>query len=467
MSGQLAPILIAAVALTFAGFQWRRRTGTRAGRDAPLRRAVQAAGDRGAPVLGVVGLVAGREIRQRLRGRTFRVATVLFLLGVAAAIVIPVATGGKPHTEQVGVVGTPSPTLSTAITAAATSVHTSSHLVIEADPASAEQALRSRKIDVAVISANRLVVNKPVAAGNTGTNAQFVYALAQILGAVNAERDAGLTAEQATRLAQGKPLSILALQPNHVSSSARNTATIGVIVLFLMLSQYLSWTLIGVMEEKSSRVVEVLLSTVRPLQLLTGKVLGIAAVVFAQAAVVTAFAFALAEAVGPNLLHGTAPLVLLSALLWLLLGYGFYCWLYAAAGATVERLDQVQALAIPLALPMITGYILSITVVSSGTAPTYFQVLAYLPRTAPFAMTTLVGLGAVTWWQFLISAALTVASAIVLARLAATIYRRAILRTGRRISLRELITHPKRWEPKPHSSACASSTPLAAGGSTS
>lgn len=64
------------------------------------------------------------------------------------------------------------------------------------------------------------------------------------------------------------------------SATARNTATVGVIALFLMLSQYLTWTLFGVMEEKSSRVVEVLLSTVRPLQLLTGKVLGIAIVVF-------------------------------------------------------------------------------------------------------------------------------------------------------------------------------------------
>ncbi|MEO6500792.1 MAG: ABC transporter permease [Jatrophihabitantaceae bacterium] len=442
MSSDLRPILIAAAALTFLAVLWRpRRRRARTGQDGPSRwRLLTPA--REYPILGMVGLVAGREIRQRLRGRTFRVATALILLGVTAAIVIPIATRGKPHTEQVGIVGNSTSALRTAITAAATAVNTHSGVQTEADLASAEQALRSGKIDVAVIDASRLVVHKPIAAGDSGTRAQFVRALAQNMGMAEAERDAGLTAEQAARLARSNPLPVRALQTDHVNTAARGTATIAVIVLFLMLTQYLSWTLMGVMEEKSSRVVEVLLSTVRPLHMLTGKVLGIAAVVFAQAAVVAGYAFALATAVGSDLLQGSAPLVLLSALLWLLLGYGFYCWLYAAAGATVERQEQVQALAIPLALPMTAGYILSLTVAASGAAPTYFKALAYIPPTAPFAMTTLVGLGAVTWWQFILSAALTAASAVALARLAATIYRRAILRTGRRTPLRQLIRTP-------------------------
>ena len=65
--------------------------------------------------------------------------------------------------------------------------------------------------------------------------------------------------------------------------------------------------------------------------------------------------------------------------------------------------------------------------------------LAYLPPSAPFAMTTLVGLGEVGWWQFVLSAAITIVSAYGVARLAATVYRRAILRTGKRVPLRDLI----------------------------
>src|ERR1035437_10214641 len=126
-----------------------------------------------------------------------------------------------------------------------------------------------------------------------------------------------------------------------------------------MLSQYNTWTLIGVMEEKSSRVIEVLLSAIRPIQLLTGKVLGIGLVALAQASLIVAFALALSKVVGSNLTHGTAPLVLASTLVWFVLGYACCRPVDALAGAMSEREDQVQSLALPLSLPMIFGYIMA------------------------------------------------------------------------------------------------------------
>lgn len=392
---------------------------------------------------GVIGLVAEREIRQRLRGRVFRVATALLLIGVAAAIVIPVATKGKSHPQQLGVVGVLTPALRHAIAAAATDARTGVHVVAERDLAAAKDALRSGRIDVALVGGGRLVVKRAVGSSDTTATARFARDLAQVLGVNRAVQAAGLTAAQRARLARAAPLPIVALQPERTTNAARTTSTFGLIVLFILLTQYLSWTLIGVMEEKSSRVVEVLLAAVRPLQLLAGKVLGIGVVVFAQATIVAAFALLLGRAVGSDVLHGSSPLVLLSVVLWLLLGYAFYSWLYAAAGSMAERQDQVQSLAIPLTLPLIAGYILGITVASTGNpAPTYFEVLAYLPPTAPFAMTTLVGLGAVTWWQFALSVAVTAGSVVAVARLAAGVYRRAILRTGRRVRFREIVSGP-------------------------
>jgi len=205
-----------------------------------------------------------------------------------------------------------------------------------------------------------------------------------------------------------------------------------------MLSQYNTWILMGVMEEKSSRVIEVLLSSVRPIQLLTGKVLGIGIVALAQASLIVAFALALSKAVGSSLLHGSAPLVVVSTLVWLVLGYSFYCWVYAAAGSMIERQDQVQSLVLPLSLPMIFGYIMALTGASSGSPSLLLKVLAFLPPTAPFTMPVLVGFGAVTWWAFLVSAAISVLCTVGIARLAATVYRRAILRTGSRVRLREV-----------------------------
>jgi ABC-2 type transport system permease protein len=194
----------------------------------------------------------------------------------------------------------------------------------------------------------------------------------------------------------------------------------------------------GVMQEKASRVVEVLLATVRPIQLLGGKVLGIGLVAMGQAGLIVAVALIVGAAVGSDLLHGTAPLVLASQLLWLLLGYAFYCWVYAAAGSMAERQDQVQTLVLPLSLPIVLGYVLSITAASSGSASVFFKVLAYLPPTAPFAMPVLVGLGDVTWWQFVASVLISLAGTALMAWAAAGVYQRAVLQSGQRVSLRQV-----------------------------
>jgi ABC-2 type transport system permease protein len=193
------------------------------------------------------------------------------------------------------------------------------------------------------------------------------------------------------------------------------------------------------MEEKASRVVEVLLAAVRPIQLLAGKVIGIGAVALAQAIALVVFALVLAAAVGSNLVHGTAPHVLVATLVWLVLGYAFYSWVYAAAGSTAERQDQVQSLALPLSAPLIFGYLVSLVGVSSGHPSALVKVLAYLPPTAPFAMPTLVGFGEATWWQFLLSVVISLVCTFFVALVAAGVYRRAVLRTGGRVRIRELI----------------------------
>jgi ABC-2 type transport system permease protein len=223
--------------------------------------------------------------------------------------------------------------------------------------------------------------------------------------------------------------------------TANGTSLFGVILLFVMLSQYDTWILIGVMQEKSSRVVEVLLATVRPIQLLGGKVLGIGLVALGQATVIVGFALILAAAVGSDLLHGSAPLVLVCQFLWLVLGYAFYCWVYAAGGSTAERQDQVQTLAFPLSIPILVGYIFSLTVAGSGNADLLYKILAYLPPTAPFCMPVLVSLHLVTWWEFVGSVLITLAATVGMAVFAARIYGRAVLRTGGRVRIRDLLRH--------------------------
>jgi ABC-2 type transport system permease protein len=309
-----------------------------------------------------------------------------------------------------------------------------------ADRRAAEQAVRSGRVDLVVDHGSSVIVAKAVTADDTSDTARLARALASTLGVQNAITRAGLSAQQVHDLLSARPVPIAALQrPTAAAPVNQAAATVGIIVLFILLSQYLTWTLVGVMEEKSNRVVEVLLAAVRPVQLLTGKLVGIGATVFAQAALIAAVALGVGAAVGADALHSPSPALLAGTVVWLFLGYAFLSWVYAAAGSLVERQDQVQSLAIPLVLPLVVGYVSAISAVAGGRPSAFVDVLAYLPPTAPFAMPALVALHAVSWWQFGLSVLITLASTVVTARLAATVYRRAVLRTGGRVRLREVL----------------------------
>jgi len=425
-------IIVAAVVVVVAVRLWLRRRNRSS--------ATSSAGTALGPFTSDVALVAAREVRERVRGRIFRVGTVLILAVVAAAIVIPTLRKGKSEPAQIGVVGTLSPAQHDTVTASAASIGTAVQVVAEPNIDAARADLRSGHIDLALVDGQELVVNKAIGPTDTSDLAQFARALADNLGVARAFAAAGLTAGQEAELAHPAPLPVASLQAASSTKSANHgTSLVGLILIFVMLTQYNTWVLIGVMEEKASRVVEVLLAAIRPIELLTGKVLGIGLVAIAQAALIVVFALGVADAVGSDLLHGSAPLVLASTLVWLVLGYAFYSWVYAAAGSMAERQDQVQSLAFPLSLPIIFGYITSLTAIGSTNPATWFKVLAYLPPTAPFAMPVLVGLGAATWWEFAASAALSVVCTVGVARVAAVIYRRAILRTGRRVRLPEVL----------------------------
>jgi ABC-2 type transport system permease protein len=418
--------LIIALLVAVAAFRiWRRakrRSGTR--RESNLRFS---------PFRGDVALVAAREMRARYHGRIFQVGTLLILLVVAGAIVIPTLNKGKVQSQEVGVVGSFPGYLRGVFTSYAQGSGESVGFVTENSLSAAKSALRSGKIDLAIVNASGLFVDKALSdSSNAG-----IPQLAPDLGDAEAVANDHLSAAQTSELLGAKALPITSLHPGGANKTI-GTSVIGLILIFVMLSQYNTWILIGVMEEKSSRVIEVLLAAVRPIQLLSGKVLGIGLVALSQATVIVAFALVLAKAVGSNLLHGTAPLVLLSTLVWLFLGYAFYCWVYAAAGSMAERQDQVQSLALPLSLPIIFAYVISLTAVSTGSASSFFKVLAYFPPTAPLAMPALVGLKQATWWEFSASAAISVICTVFMARLAAGVYRRAILRTGGRVKIREI-----------------------------
>ena len=437
----LIPVIVAALAIRIWRYRTRRRrANTTAGERTADATATWPAqlGARLVDVGGQVGLVARREIRERVKGRTFRIATLVILLAIAAAITIPVVTKNSKSTQHIGVVGTLSkPLRATVVATGAALLHTTVNLVDEPSLSAAEQALDTGKVIAVIDGTTRILVNRPIE-GDTSTSAVLVRTLAASIGLQAGLEHAGIPPLRAAELAHPPPLPVTSLKPSTQNQTARTTSVYGLILTYVLLTQYGTWLLMGVIEEKSSRVIEVLLSTLTPRQLLTGKVIGIGAVAMLQAALIVAVALVLGAAEGSTLLHGTAPLEVASSLLWVVLGYSFYSWVYAAGGSLADRQDQVQSLAFPLQIPILFGYIVSITSLGTGGVPLLEKVLAYIPLTAPFAMPVLVGQGDATWWQFLISVGLTLAAIVAVARLASAIYFRAILRTGGRVHVREL-----------------------------
>ncbi len=424
-------LILVAIIVALGLRWWRRRRPTRARDSARAARP-----PRRGFVTGDVALVMSRELRERLRSRFYLLGTVIILLVVGAAIVIPVVRHSSAPHERIGVVGTLTPGARATVSAAARANGASVIFVSESSVARSSTDMTAGRIDFALVNGQEILVTTQYSPSDFSTTAIAVRTIATRLGDERALAAAHLTAQQAAALASSGPLSIVAL--HHGTTKGVNaTSLIGVILIFIMLSQYNTWILVGVMEEKSSRVIEVLLSTVRPIRLLTGKVLGIGVAALMQASLIVAFALVLSKIVGSDLLHGTGPLEVVSTLVWLVLGYSLYCWVYAAAGSMAERQDQVQSLALPLSLPLIVGYVVALTAASSATPSLLVKIFAYIPLTAPFAMTVLVGFGAVTWWQFMVSVALTLASTFAVARLATGIYRRAILRTGSRVRFRD------------------------------
>jgi ABC-2 type transport system permease protein len=439
----IIPVIILVLAAAFIVLRLSRRAGWQRAR--PARGMIAApAADRPAlrllPLPGDVGLVAARELRARVRGRVFRTGTLLVLLIVAGAIVVPVLLGSKTDVQRIGVAGTLSAPVRAAVTADGPAVGARVELVAEPSTQAASDDLRAGRINLAVVDGRQVVVAKAAAAADTSTTAQLTRAVARTVGTGRALAAAGLSPAQAAVISGARALPVSSLAPAGPGTTGRNTTFVGLVLLVFMLTQYNAWTLTGVLEEKSSRVVEVLLAAITPARLLAGKVLGIGLAAFVQAGLAVVTAVALAEATHSDALTGATPAAVASTLTWLVLGYAFYSWVYAAAGSTADRQEQAQSLLLPLALPVIFGYLMATAAITSGSPSAFFEVLAYLPPAAPFAMPVLVSLGAATAWQFALSAVISVACTAGVARAAVTVYRRSILRTGRRPPLRELLS---------------------------
>ena len=389
-----------------------------------------------APDRGMWRLVAARDFWVRLRERSFLISTLINVTVISVLVLARAASAGGTPTYDLGVVGGP------AVVAVADGAADLGHagkvtvrVVPLADDAAARRALQDGSVD-AVVSAGSLVgwdTIDPVLEALVQTSAHNadVQAVFDRHGVPSAEQ---ATAAEQAPLSEGV-LHQTASDPNRDSNAA--IAFIGVLLLYGQLFGYGIWVATGVIEEKASRVVEMLLSAIRPRQLLAGKIVGIGVLGLCQLAVIAGFAISLA--ILTNALPGVPSTAIWAALLdigWFILGFAFYASLFAAAGSLVSRMEELQNVIVPINLTILVSFFISVGALQAPNSPIAI-VASILPVSSALAMPVRIVLGAATLPQIALALVLLIGSTIVLVPVGARLYEGAVLRTGARVKLRD------------------------------
>jgi ABC-2 type transport system permease protein len=358
-------------------------------------------------------------------------------VGVISVLVLARASGGFGGTPSfdLGVVGGPD-VLAVANEAAALGDAPHGGLTVRIHPypdrAAADAALTDGSID-AVVTDTQLYGLQSVdvrleALVETSAHQAAVDALLAEHHVPEAQRE---QAQNTTPLALG----VLQAAPPDRADNA-GVAFIGVLLLYGQLFGYGMWVATGVIEEKASRIVEMLLSAIRPRQLLAGKIIGIGVLGLAQLITIAGFAIVLALATHAETVPSSAIWAALLVIGWFILGYAFYASLFAAAGSLVSRMEELQNVIVPINLTILVSFIISIGSLQDPNS-TLAIVASILPVSSALAMPVRIVLGVATGWQIALSLTLLMGSAVALVPVGARLYAGAVLRTGSRVKLRD------------------------------
>ena len=375
-----------------------------------------------------IRLVAANEIRQGVKGKVFRVGFAVMVLVVATVAALPgILRSSAKKSAVVAVVGG-----DVAPPVSAGSLRITFRTVV--DRREGVALLKANQVK-AVVAGNQLVVNR---VGNT----ELRDALEQIhQSAIRSQRvaAAGLSPAQTQAvLAPVNRLQLTELNPDRTDPKAVALASLVQILLFFALSTFGAAVLHGVLMEKSSRVVEVVLATVSTRQLLAGKLLGIGALGLLQASTLSIIGATVANVVSGNQIPSTTGRTTIAFVACFLLGYAFYSALFAAAGSLSSRIEDAQSAAAPVTLLLAVGYIAALFLAFSPDSIAA-RILMFVPPTAPSMAMVRIASGHPQWWELAIAATLMVMATVGVLRLAARVYNGAALRTGPRVKLRHAL----------------------------
>lgn len=366
-----------------------------------------------------VSLVARREVVERVFEKSFLIGTLVTLAVIAAIAVVPSALGFGGQDEYTIAVSDP----------AAQPVADAA--VRQADAFDAKVTIVDGSADAELTGAGIHAQEKPD------------DKLVNILQAANAQiaseralREAGLDDAEVQRALAPPPLRVTTVEP--FDEEARDRGGFAFVAVILLYGQLISmgyFVAMGIVEEKSSRVVEVILSTLRPRHLLAGKIIGLGILGFGQLLLTALVGLGLAAAAGALDVNGDVLIAAGLALAWFVVGYAFYAAAFACAASLVSRQEDLQSVISPLSIVLMVGFFISFAVIDDpdGTLAT---VVSFIPPFAPMTMPPRIAVGEAPTVEIVGALAVTVGATLLLVPLAARIYRGGVLRMGGTIKLR-------------------------------
>jgi ABC-2 type transport system permease protein len=385
-----------------------------------------------------IWLVARREVLERGRSRGF-IFSVLFTTAlIIGSFLIPVLLFGDEEATQLGVVEPAPPGLDPALTTTATTLGMEVETSDYADRAAGEAAVADGTVDALLVvpadlsSAGEIVFDER----QDASIIQLASAAVAQLRVAAALQEEGVDPSVLAPAAEAPTVS--SLEPvDPADEAAFLFANIGAILILVGVFSFGFTVLTGVVEEKQSRVVEVVLSTVRPRDLLMGKVLGIGILGLVQLAVFVVAGLVAASLTDRFTLPATTPTAILMLAIWFVLGYALYSTALGFLGALASRMEEASNASSPVTVVAMMSYFASIFVVLEDPAGTLATVLTFVPPAAPMVVPLRAALDAISPIEIGLSIVVTMIAIYALFVVGARVYAGAVLQTAGRMKLRD------------------------------
>ena len=349
-----------------------------------------------------VGLIAGREIRMRVRSKAFLWSTGVLMLAVLASVVLGSIFGAQESTTKVAVVAGAS---------AVVDGNEALEPIAASDQDEAEQMLRAGEVQAIVAPA----ASEPLGITVIGLDS---------------------TPESVVAALAVQP-TVELLEPAATDPTLAYLVAFGFGLVFFMSAITFGSTIAqSVVEEKQTRVVEILLSTVSARALLTGKVIGNSVMAFAQIVAIAVLAILGLIVTGQRVLLGGLGTSVIWFVVFFAVGFVMLAALFAATAAMVSRAEDIGSVTTPVTMLVMIPYFL---IIFFNDDPTVLAIMSYVPFSAPVGMPMRVFLGDAQWWEPFLSLAILLATAALAVWIGERIYRNSLLKTGPRVRLGEAL----------------------------